>query len=114
MNHYPIPVKSEHKEEVTVDTLSSGKLLQRNVEEKETWEQKFHALADHSDSTIQMLKKENQNLKNRVEKIEYQSTTTMETEPPVMPVKAEPTSETEAKLTLFSATGKLLKVQNMS
>ena len=54
------------------------------------WRQRFHALSDQSDSTIKLLKKENQRLRVR---LEDQSHTQTEQAKPITFIKAEPLEE---------------------
>ena len=78
--------------------------------EGDYWKQRFQALSDESDSTIRLLKKENQRL--RIE-MEQESCTQMEQTSSIAFIKAEPLEEVvlaENPLTSVSpsATGKLI------
>ncbi len=62
-------------------------------EEDVSWKQRFNALSDQSDSTIKLLKKENQRLRVMVEKLEDQLPTQMEQPISTAFIKAEPLEE---------------------
>ena len=57
------------------------------------WRQRFHALSDQSDSTIKLLKKDNQRLRVKVEELEDQSHAQTEQAKPITFIKAEPLEE---------------------
>lgn len=70
-----------------------GKVQIQHSEEGAYWREKFHALSDQSDSTIKLLKKENQRLRVKVEELEDQSSTQMQEVILTTSVKAEPQVE---------------------
>ena len=86
-----------------------GQVQVKQSGEEGYWKQRFQALSDGSDSTIQLLKKENQRLKVELER---QSHTQMEQANTIVSVKQEPLEEvTLAEIppnsTSPSAAGKL-------
>ena len=71
--------------------LGQGQVQQSG--EEGYWKQRFQALSDGSDSTIQLLKKENQRLRIKLEELEHQSYTQMDHANTVAFIKAEPPEE---------------------
>lgn len=59
------------------------------------WREKFYALSDESDSTIKLLKKENQRLRVKVEELGDQSTIQIQQVISTTSVKAEPQEKEE-------------------
>lgn len=92
--------------------------VQRN-EEDAHWRQRFHALSDQSDSTIKLLKKENQRLRVKVEELEDQSSTQMQqvisttTSVKVEPQEEDALAEIPQSSASSSITGRLTKISFM-
>ena len=72
-----------------------GQVQVQYSEEGACWKEKFYALCDESDSTIKLLKKENLQLRDKVEELEDQSTIQIQQIISTTSVKAEPHEEKE-------------------
>ena len=92
--------------------------MQHN-EEDTHWRQKFYTLSDQSDSTIKLLKKENQRLRVKVEELEDQSSTQMQqvismtTSVKVEPQEEDALAEIPQSSASSSITGRLTKISFM-
>ena len=85
--------------------LLSGQAGLEEADKVDFWKQRFDALSDESDSTIRLLKKENQQLREQVDSFKSQcSSTSIEGESLSATVKTEPQDDVTVTETHLSST----------